>query len=151
MTTIAWDGKTVAADSQAQCGDYRIPESVKKIRRVGDTVYALTGQASMFGPMIAWHQAGAHPDSVPKCSDDDANNSGLMVFKDGRCLRYKAAVPFPEEVFAPDAWGAGCYFAIGAMVAGDVTGNPISAETAVKVAIRCNSDTGGDVMVEEVA
>lgn len=104
----------------------------------------------MIGPMIDWHQAGAKPSDVPKCGDDDANNTRLIVFRDGKCHTYKASVPFPEEAAAPDAWGAGCYFAIGAMVAGIMTGNPVNAETAVRVAIRCNVDTGGEVNVEEL-
>lgn len=143
MTTIAWDGRTVAGDNQARSGNYRCPQGMHKIRRVGDRVYAVTGSAPLVQPMIEWHQKGAKPADIPQVKGD--SYCRLIVFEKGRCYLYTSEIPYPDEYFAPNAWGSGDDFAIGAMHAG------ADAKRAIEIAIVCNPDTGGDVKCIDLA
>jgi hypothetical protein len=92
--------------------------------------------------MIDWHQAGADPKNVPTCSKDDGIT--LIVCSNGKCVKYSTELPYPDEVSAPDAWGSGGYYAIGAMKFG------ATAEQAVKVAMECDVYTAGSVTVATV-
>jgi hypothetical protein len=138
MTTIAWDGKTVAADTQAELGPYTSPVPHYKIKREEDVVYAISGTFALFQPLITWHRSGAFPSSVPKVESDDASTV-LLVFEGNRCFALTPSLPYPDECFAPDAWGTGARFAIGAMKAG------CDAKRAVEIAIECDVHSGGDV------
>lgn len=143
MTTIAWDGKSVAADGQVTYGGQYIgPKSVRKIKRIDDIVYALAGSAPLFDPFVEWYRNGANPQNTLCVEKND--ETALFVFKDGKCLMYKANIPYPDELFPPDAWGAGCEYAIGAMLAG------ADAKRAVEIAAICNPGTGGEICVEEL-
>lgn len=141
MTTIAWDGKSVAADGQVTYGGQYIgPKSFREIKRIDDTVYALVGSAALFDPFIKWYRDGADPYD-PLCVEKD-DTTALLVFQDGQCLMYKTNIPYPDELHAPDAWGSGCEYAIGAMMAG------ADAKRAVEIAAVCNPGTGGEICVE---
>lgn len=145
MTTIAWDGISVAADTQGRIGDYTAPKPTRKLYRDGDIVYAFSGCTPLFKPMREWHKNGADPKTAPSCEDKDSlSNSALIVFEKGTCKLYRPTLPYPEDIDAPDAWGSGADFAIGAMVDG------ASARRAVEVASICNPDTGGEINVEEL-
>lgn len=139
MTVIAWDGRLIAADSQVTYGTSRGSKPVEKIRRVGDVIYACTGSASLFEPMMAWHQAGASPTDKPVAAEGDAATR-LIVWKEGRCLSYKLETPYPEEHFAPEGWGIASDHVMGAMDAG------IDAKTAVENAIKREVYLGGPVL-----
>lgn len=139
MTTIAYDGRYVAADSQVCFGACRGAKSVQKIKVRGSVAYACTGHGALFDPMIVWFEMGAKPEDKPKVSDD--KNACLLVFSDGKCRAYKSDLPYPEELFGPDAWGSGAEYAIGAMRAG------ASAEHAVRIAIECDVYSGGPTQV----
>lgn len=141
MTTVAWDGKSVAADSMAVAGGYVKPQKAVKIRRVRETVYACTGSFSLFEPMIAWHQSGADPKDLPVAKNESLV---LIVFHEGRCLCFRNDEPYPDESFAPDAWGDGYQYAIGAMK------NGADARRAVETAIECAVYTRGDITVENL-
>lgn len=141
MTTIAWDGKSVAADSMAMSGNYVMPKRAVKICRIGETVYAGTGSASLFNPMIKWHHGGADPKDLPVAKNETLT---LIVFERDRCFTFRSDEPYPDESFAPDAWGGGYQYAIGAMK------NGADARRAVEVAIECVSCTGGEITVESL-
>jgi hypothetical protein len=137
MTTIAWDGRTVAADSQVAAGGV-VVGSAQKLRHVGDTVYSLTGSGCLFDPMIKWAEAGLTPEAKP-VAEGDAAETTLLIFRGGRAWMVKPVLPYLEELFAPDAWGAGAEIAIGALDHG------ASAEQAVQIAIKRSIHTGGAV------
>lgn len=141
MTTIAYDGRTVAADSMGVSGAYRVPGAYQKIRRVGERVYGLAGYPGWFDAWIRWYEDGADPKSAPHCNIESDNTGSFIVFERGRAFVFTSHVPYPSEIFAPDAWGSGCDFAIGAMKAG------ADARRAVEVAIDCDPHTGGEVQV----
>lgn len=141
MTVIAWDGRTVAADSQGIVGcGHRSPLRSAKIVLHEGVIFGTTGR---MGPMreawIGWYLAGARPDCVPPMGigHDDAGN--LVVFRDGRCFVFSALVPYACEEAAPFAFGSGADYAIGAMMAG------ANAAKAVQIAIACDVNCGGEI------
>jgi ATP-dependent protease HslVU (ClpYQ) peptidase subunit len=138
MTVIAWDGRYVAADSLVCYGSTRGAGPVKKIRTTAKAAYALTGHGALFDPMIEWIENGAKPDDKPSCGDNYSDTL-ILQFLDGKCYGYRVSLPYPDELIAPDAWGAGADFAIGAMEAGK------NAAEAVEIAIRRETYTGGPV------
>jgi hypothetical protein len=140
MTVIAWDGRTVAADSLKCYGSSRAMAPVQKLRVRNGIVFAMTGSGPLFDPMIEWYLKGADPKAVPECGDEH-KGTALIVFKPDGAAFYKPSMPYPDEVSAPDAWGAGADFAIGAMEVG------ADAKTAVEAAIRREAYTGGPVQV----
>lgn len=144
MTTIAWDGKSVAADSMMLAGNGQIrPGSASKIARVGDTVYAITGALALFWPLIHWHSEGAKIGAKPGISEKDG--ASFFVFKKGKCFCYPADSAYPDELFPPDAWGYGGDFAIGALMAG------ADARKAVEIACLVNPHTGGSVEIVDLS
>lgn len=145
MTTIAFDGKTLAADSLAVYNGVVSNRNAKKIRRVDGNLFALTGTPALFDAFVEWYIGGAKPADVPKCQDNDDNYTRLIVIKsDGRCFQYMPAIPYADELCAPFAWGSGSQIALGAMMAG------CDAVGAIKVAIEVDVCTGGDVVSESL-
>lgn len=140
MTVIAWDGRLVAADSLACYGTCRAAAPVQKLRQRGSTVYGLTGSGALFEPMIEWVEKGADPASAPTASEKH-KDTRLIVWRDGACYCYTLDMPYPEELFAPDAWGIGADLAIGALEAG------ADAAKAVEITIKRETHTGGPVQV----
>lgn len=138
MTTIAWDGLTVAADGLKTRGGYLNPTGdFSKLFVDGAAVYAILGSAALVRPLIDWVKAGANPVDIPKDKGDD--RSIILVFENKACFAYSTDLPYPEEMFAPDAWGSGGEIAIGAMDAG------AHAHRAVQIAAARNPGTGGKI------
>jgi hypothetical protein len=144
MTVIAWDGRYVAADSLKCYGSSRAMAPVQKLRVRDGIVFACTGSGALFEPMIQWYLAGKDPEKVPPCGDDHKGTTLIVFTSEGACF-YKLDMPHPEELSAPDAWGAGADFAIGAMEVG------ADAKTAVEAALRRETYTGGPVQVIDLA
>lgn len=139
MTTIATDGKTVAADGLACCGDEPIARNVKKLRLSGTTLYGITGSAPVFDAAIAWHKAGAKPEDVPKL-----DGWSLLVFETDGAIRFSDKCPYPDAFPYPVAFGSGADFAIAALKLG------CSPVKAIELAAECNVFTGGEIMTMEI-
>lgn len=118
--------------------DYNEPTPAEKLRRVGDTVYAIAGLQAWFDAWIDWHKNGCDPEKTPVVKNNDAPGQ-FIVFKDGRCFVYIYSVPYAEEHFAPAAFGSGWKYALGAMTFG------ADARQAVDVCIRLDPGCGGPV------
>lgn len=131
MTTIAWDGQTIAADCRRSWGTSYKDGDVKLMQR-GDTIFAGLGCVALFMPMVGWYLAGADSATVPTVKDEDC---ALLVFKDGKCGMYKSTVPYLEEFTSPETWGSGGQYAMGAMCHG------ATAEEAIKIAAQCDMAT----------
>lgn len=140
MTVIAWSGTQLAADSLECYGSCRSVRPVQKLRQRGSIVFACTGTGALFEPMIEWYMGGRKIDELPK-ADDDTKHTKLIVFENGRAWVYSPAIPYPAEVFAPDAWGCGADLAIGVMENGG------SAERAVEIVIKREVYCGGPIQV----
>ncbi len=138
MTTIAWDGQTLAADCQGNNNGMK--QSVGKIRllRISSAVtvlVALSGDASHFEPLCQWLQAGGKPEDYPDFQAGE-RCSRLYVVHDKK-LAYYEGTAYPIHVKEPFfAGGSGRDYAIGAMAMG------ASAILAVKIASQYDCHTG---------
>jgi len=137
MTTIAYDGTTIAADGQRTWGDQIAGLSFRKLRREGDTIYGFTGLAPMFDVMVAWHRNGADPGKLPVGHDKDGWT--LVVVDKSGLGKYTSTCPYIERFDPPVAFGAGQDYAVGAMWAG------ATAEHAVRLVAQNTNHTGGDI------
>lgn len=136
MTTIAWDGETLAADKLARYGSTR--RTVTKIYRLRDgSLVGGAGEVTFINAVIEWLDAGAAVAEFPAAQrDKDDWQPVLHIGLDGRMRVYERT---PHPVVWEDAFGAigsGKDFAIAGMACG------LSAEEAVRLAARFDPDTG---------
>lgn len=139
MTTIAWDGKRLAADKQSTqpCGKVRRT----KVYRLNDgSLYGAAGLSTTCDALREWLDAGAAGER-PKVFDDEEDAPDAIVVKPtgdvwiySKHGRYKPEAPFI-------AIGSGSQFAMAAMYLGQ------SAPEAVMVASALDAHTGMGVDV----
>jgi hypothetical protein len=115
MTTICWDGKTLAGDKQMTCNG--VPVQVTKIHRSPDgALLGASGDADVSEAMKQWYMAGAVPEKFPaKAVETGSETQMLVITQDGQIRLYcRAPIPLKieSEVFA---LGSGCDFALAAM------------------------------------
>lgn len=138
MTTVAWDGKTLAADKRA-CSN-SLSRTVTKIRRVGPLLFAGSGDFDFILAMLAWVEGGRDPEKFPTHQrDKDDWQTVLVIEADGRPSIYNRT---PHPIRYEDehiAIGSGRDFALAAMHLG------CDAVTAVKVAAALDTGTGNGV------
>jgi len=138
MTTIAWDGKTLAADKLASTGNGR--GKTTKIFRIRDCLFGATGTQSLCIEMAEWFRAGAVPADLPALQKDPNKNAGvLVVLPDGSLQKYESGpypLPVDDEKFAI---GSGGDFARAAMYFG------LTAVEAIAVAEHFDVNTGNGV------
>lgn len=137
MTTIAFDGTTLAADRAAWSGGnnkYR----VRKVERITATdgrryLVAFSGECSYASALLAWMKGGAHPGAYP-----ESDNVVIAVVVDERLRiwRLNSTLRYSRVLERVHASGGGQDFAIGALEAG------ASARRAVQIAIK-RSDYAG--------
>lgn len=148
MTTIATDGRTVAADGLACFGSEVISTTAQKITVCGGRIYAVSGAGGMVKALVDWIEMGASPSSMPPVSDKSSGFS-LLVIGPGPDERffYSDVCPYPQPVPPVFAFGSGADFALGAMHAG------LSPEEAIGMVIRhrLNVHTGGEIQVIDIA
>lgn len=111
MTTIATDGKTIAADSRIT-GQF-IDEH-QKLFKVGDSVFGIAGTLTVAMRFIDWVKAGTPPEATPSIDDETAilqlTPAGVWYWDQAlRPVQYRR--PYA-------AIGSGADFALGALVAG---------------------------------
>ena len=140
MTTIAWDGRYVAADSLQGGRDYDSSVPATKLVLAGERVYAICGYFAWFQAWIKWHENGADPANTPVCKLPQSETT-FIVFEDGGCFTFDLEMPYADISHPGEALGSGRKFAMGAMAAG------LNAEQAVRVAIKLDPHSGGPVQV----
>jgi hypothetical protein len=135
MTTIACDGKTVAADDRLVNDRGRIcvyPEP--KLRIVpeprGDLIVGVSG--TMVDALFEWWFDGADPSKKPA-----TDGWALVVFRPTFLECYTHECPYPQRDGYPAAVGSGAGLALGAMLAGK------TAREAVEIAAMRDVYTGG--------
>ena len=136
MTTIAWDGKILAADKMADIHGYAV--SVTKVKIINGNLCFSAGDFDLIQELFAWAQNGYVPSDFPKC-DKETWNPFHVIKPDGTILRYeRTAYPYTieEKTFA---CGSGRDFALAAMYLGK------TAIEAVQIASIFNKDTGSIV------
>mgnify|MGYP003642706169 CR=1 FL=1 len=125
MTTIAWDGKTLASDSQMS-GGFIEQFTYKKIKTVDGMYYGMCGRA---GDINSFFEGKEIP-------DDDTEL--LEISAKGQCVcigKGNSRIPITGKT----SIGSGSHFAMGAMLHG------ASAVEAVKIAIKLDPSSGGKV------
>lgn len=125
MTTIAFDGKTMAADKQTS-GGY-IEGGVTKVRKINGSVYAATGVMEDMQEFFAWIENGG---DKPKLGDFEA-----LEAKGRNCWWYGEKLVRCKTTL-PAAAGSGARFAMGAMMAG------ADAKKAVDISAKLDPHTG---------
>jgi hypothetical protein len=148
MTTIAYDGISIAADSAKFGGErLRISTSAQKIFQRDGKVFATAGNFVLQEPWIKWYLDGHDPAKKPAGVHDREDDIGLWVFDGGKLWQFSSELPYPSEVSAPFAMGSGSDFAMGAFRLGDVVDRRVTAKEAVAAAIACDPFSGGPVQV----
>lgn len=142
MTTIAWDGRTLAADRLCTAG-YVSFEVTPKIRRAPDgRLLGASGKVDVSCLFMDWlelapEHRGPRP---PQVQIEEAGCVALEIEPCGRIWRHERFGRY-EIANAPHAIGSGSEFAVGAMLAG------ADAHGAVRIAASVNAATGGKVDV----
>lgn len=140
MTTIAWDGVSLAADKMSN--SQGTISTVTKIWRISNHLIGGSGNFSSIMSLRNWFSNGCIKDEWPECQKDKDRCSTLLVITpDGKIQLYDHD-PYPceiEDVF--HAIGGGRDFAMGAMEMG------ASAHQAVMAASRWDTGTGNGVDV----
>lgn len=137
MTTIATDGKTVAADTNVTYGSLRSAGNDAKIFKVGSEIIGCSGSSSDCGVYVDWCKAGRDEDSTPEVTEDKFY--ALHVSKTGVFLVTSGKYLTKVQVNPPFAIGSGDDFAFGAMWAG------LSPRDAVEVVKKYTMCAGGNI------
>lgn len=127
MTTIAWDGKTLASDSQSNTS-FITQKKSNKLHNLKDKVIATSGCS---GTGIAFSKG-----EFERFPDMEAD-ALFVIKKTGKCFYQGMQHSIPCGKI--HAIGTGADFAMGAMLAG------ATALEAVKIAIKLDPNSGGRV------
>lgn len=132
MTTIACKGRCMAADTQITGDGVRLGVA-PKIAHGDAFLVAATGKTPLCQAFIRW-ALGGRKGEPPDLDEGD----GLIMERPGHFRLYNAigCVDLEAEIYA---MGSGGDFALAAMAAG------CSAREAVEVAIRFDTNSGGEV------
>lgn len=138
MTTIAWDGRTMAADRLST--GHRNP--VCKLHRLPDGgIVGGAGQLDEILRAVEWLQQGGVPADKPKLADDCMTL--LMVDGRGKAWTYHSAL-HPVPILLPFyAVGSGSDYAMAAMACEK------DAADAIRIAARFDHNTGVGIDVAE--
>lgn len=135
MTTIAFDGKVLAADKQATTNTLK--HTTTKIFRVGDIRCGFAGCAPIGRELLNWAENGFDPEDFPESARDTEENYTVFLVVEKEALRCYEASPYPllfEDTYF--ATGSGGPIATAAMALGK------SAVEAVELASKLDSNTG---------
>lgn len=148
MTTIAWDGKHLAADRRHCSGSALHYDDCKIVTVENEdgtsTHYTSTGPAAWLAAWIAWDQGSneefpepQNPRKLP-VNTLDGYQGGIVRLQGGECLMLDPRLPYWTTAGERWAWGSGADFALGAMAAG------ATAAEAVVIASQFDPHTGSD-------
>lgn len=138
MTTIAFDGKTLAADKRST--NSGLIFTVTKLFKVRGHLLAAAGDLDRIHEIVAWFRAGSEPSQLPAFQRTSEDYVGLLIIDPagGIFKLERGPVPFKIEE-RRYAIGSGRDFALAAMHLG------CTAEDAVKVACVFDSGSGNGV------
>lgn len=155
MTTIAFDGKTLAADSQTTQGCCRLSLQAEKIFQVpkSDPWFVMGQHVAAFGVAGTLQASHYVREAMKGYGGLNVNTtfpkgvaaSWLAITHDGDVFvggQYEDDnVAWLTKVTAPIAIGSGSEYAMGAMAAG------VTAVGAVEIAAKFDVNTGGQIRV----
>lgn len=141
MTTIAFDGVTLAADKQATIGNMK--RTCTKVHEINGLQVAVSGQLTTGLALIEWVRNGRDPADFPEDVEDEENgvSAYLIVIENKQVIVYEAS---PIPIFFEDTYfasGSGKDFALAAMESGK------TAEEAILIASKYDIFTGMGVDV----
>lgn len=141
MTTIATDGRRIAADGMTQHHGTIIRNDAYKLRRLPDGSYiGGAGQVDLIEQAIDLLRSKA-----PAPADVEGEYSLLRLHNYGGVAVYGGSILHPVYVTGPAAIGSGMDFALAAMMAG------ASPQKAIRIASQLDPNTGGRVTVERIS
>lgn len=139
MTTIAWDGKTLAGDSRVSHGDIVLPERMRKVimgskGHLAAIAGAVDMQCEVF---LDWAKRGCLGDPIFPKSD-----STFILVTPGGIVQELTKGENVSKVnhWGYYAWGSGRNFALGAL------SNGANAATAVATGIKFDPYSGGRIV-----
>lgn len=138
MTTIAWDGVSLAADSLHAVGNwaYSGDDKIYQLRRSDeDCLFAGAGTSDLVEQVFFWLSGVVSERPIVGDKDDFR---GLLITPTGAYGLEERLTPF--SVPAPYAIGSGRDFALAAMALGK------TAKEAVELACKLDLYTGGTVI-----
>jgi len=146
MTTIAFDGKSVAADGWQMTDDGTIDrQHIQKIFEAKTNRYAVVGGAGetdAVNAFVEWIMGGTPKRTYPEICKERADYCEYFaVTVDGLLEMYERTAKPVSSSKHIDAFGSGRRLALGAMAAG------ASAENAVRIASQFDIRTGGKITV----
>jgi ATP-dependent protease HslVU (ClpYQ) peptidase subunit len=140
-TTVAWDGTTLASDSQMTAGHRKLMGGAKFIRSdKRHATIALAGDVDMIKKLKDYFMSNEKPLAemkIPANSTPDPRFQMLFIPDQGEVLFYDDDLDNPVPMPAPFAFGSGGDFALAAMIMGS------SAPDAIEVAKELDVYTGG--------
>jgi len=138
VTTIAWDGHTLAADKRACNGSMIFV--VTKLFRVRGCLLAAAGDFDRIHEMVAWFESGAIAEKLPPFQRDNTDYVSLMVIQPDKTILKFDRGPAPYKIESPfHAMGSGRDFALAAMHLGK------TASEAVMVSSVFDTGTGNGI------
>lgn len=141
MTTVAWDGKNLVADTQGAHGNlkFKIVKAMKfSTETMGELMVGGSGDGADIHAFIGWVKSGMALKDFPAMPRDSIT---MLVINKYGAQRFEAS-PWPLPVLEKfTAIGSGSDFAIGAMVMG------ADAEKALEIAKKYDLNTGGELTV----
>jgi ATP-dependent protease HslVU (ClpYQ) peptidase subunit len=141
MTTIVWDGKTLAADGRATAGNRIADERVSKIRVLPGAVvrgspvicYALAGAADMYDIVGTWIQEGC-----PVTEDlEDKEFATIIITEDNAYVYGSESNDIYPVGDCTETLGSGSEYALSALAL------KMNAVKAVKHAAKIDMFSGG--------
>lgn len=138
MTTIACDGKSMAADGFAVVGDRIADRQQKKLFRVSFSIFGVCGASECREAFREWLESG-QTEKKPALSNEDFG--ALELKSDGSIWAWNAML-HPVKMSAPASQGSGHEMAAAAMLCGK------DAKGAVEIACMLDINSGGEITVE---
>jgi len=135
MTTIAFDGKTLAGDTLGGGGCF-LYENGDKLFAHDGAIYGVAGERQAIEIFKEWIFDGAQKDRRPALNEEGCINVLKWDGKTLWCIENRLAA-FPVSV--PHAIGSGCEKAMGALLAG------ADAKRSVEIAAQLDPHTGGKI------
>ena len=119
MTTIAWDGTTLAADRGSWSGG--LHQAVRKVHRIAAPdgrrfLVAVAGDAVFATQVLRWMRGGYHPSQC--LADDLSRDVAVVIDERRRIFRLSSRLVYVPYEGKLHAHGAGQEIALGALMAG---------------------------------
>jgi len=138
MTTIAWDGFTLAGDRM--CNDGGLPLTVCKIRKINDNLVGISGTAGGAAEIFEWFKNGAIPSQLPACQTSKDDWCAVLEIRPDQTIWRYSLGPIPYQIYdTTNAIGSGRDFAMAAMHLG------CTAKQAIEVATELDIHTGNGI------